>query len=63
VAGGVVVALGVVLLAFRFAAAFSRFLRPSAIEFITRIMGLLLTAIAVQLVVGAVARWQQHGLG
>jgi small neutral amino acid transporter SnatA (MarC family) len=30
---------------------------------VTRIMGLLLTAIAVQLVVDAVARWQQHGLG
>lgn len=63
VVGGVAVALGVVLLAFRFAAACSRFLRPSAIDFVTRIMGLLLTAIAVQLVVGAVARWQQHGLG
>jgi len=63
VVGGVAVALGVVLFAFRFAAAFGRFLRPSAIDFVTRIMGQLLTAIAVQLVVGAVARWQQHGLG
>jgi small neutral amino acid transporter SnatA (MarC family) len=63
VVGGVAVALGIVLLALRFASAWSRLLRPCAIEFVTRIMGLLLTAIAVQLVVDAVARWQQHGLG
>jgi multiple antibiotic resistance protein len=63
VAGGVVLALGVVLLVLRFAAACSRYLRPSAIDFVTRIMGLLLTAIAVQLVVDAVARWQHGGLG
>ncbi len=63
VVGGVALALGVVLGAFRFASACSRLLRPSAIDFVTRIMGLLLTAIAVQLVVGAIARWQQHGLG
>src|SRR5919198_899761 len=54
---------GVVLLVLRFAAACSRYLRPSAIDFVTRIMGLLLTAIAVQLVVDAVARWQHGGLG
>ena len=63
VAAGALLALAVVLLVLRFASACSRFLRPSAIDFVTRIMGLLLTAIAVQLVVGAVARWQQHGLG
>jgi len=62
VVGGLLLALAVVLVALRFAAACARFLRPSAIHFITRIMGLLLTAIAVQLVVDAVARWQAHGL-
>jgi multiple antibiotic resistance protein len=59
---GVLAALLTVLLALRFAAWCSRYLRPSAIHFMTRIMGLLLTAIAVQLVVEAVARWQRVGL-
>ena len=63
VVGGLVLALMAVLAALRFAAASARFLRPSAIHFVTRIMGLLLTAIAVQLVVDAVARWQRFGLG
>jgi len=63
VIGGLVLALLVVLGALRFASACARFLRPSAIHFVTRIMGLLLTAIAVQLVVNAVARWQRFGLG
>ncbi|MDP9340727.1 MAG: MarC family protein [Actinomycetota bacterium] len=63
VVGGLVVALILVLATLRFASAFSRFLRPSAIHFVTRIMGLLLTAIAVQLVVDAVGRWQRFGLG
>lgn len=59
---GVLLALLVNLAALRFAALFNRYLRPSAIHFLTRIMGLLLTAIAVQLVVEAVARWQRFGL-
>ena len=57
VAGGAVLALAVVLVALRFAAALARLVRPSAIHFLTRIMGLLLTAIAVQLVADGVARW------
>jgi multiple antibiotic resistance protein len=63
VAGGLVLALLIVLIALRFASACARYVRPSAIHFVTRIMGLLLTAIAVQLVVDAVARWQRTGLG
>jgi multiple antibiotic resistance protein len=59
---GVIAALVAVLSALRFAAWCGRYLRPSAIHFMTRIMGLLLTAIAVQLVVGAIARWQRVGL-
>src|SRR2546423_5125759 len=62
VAAGAALALLVVLVALRFAAALSRFLRPSAIHFLTRIMGLLLTAIAVQLVAQAVARWVRLGV-
>lgn len=59
---GTAVALLVVLLALRFAALLGRLLRPSAIHFLTRIMGLLLTAIAVQLVANAVLRWIRAGL-
>src|SRR5712692_3333643 len=50
VAGGVALALLLVLVTLRFASACRKFIRPSAIHFLTRIMGLLLTAIAVQLV-------------
>jgi multiple antibiotic resistance protein len=57
VAAGAAVALLVVLVALRFAGMLGRLLRPSAIHFLTRIMGLLLTAIAVQLVADAVLRW------
>jgi multiple antibiotic resistance protein len=63
VVAGAAVALIVVLAALRFASALGRLLRPSAIRFLTRIMGLLLTAIAVQLVADAVRRWIQAGLG
>ncbi|HVL64594.1 MAG TPA: MarC family protein [Actinomycetota bacterium] len=62
VIAGLMGALVAVLAALRFAAAASHLVRPSAIHFMTRIMGLLLTAIAVQLVVGAVARWSEGGL-
>jgi multiple antibiotic resistance protein len=60
---GVLAALLINFLALRFASWCGRALRPNAIHFITRIMGLLLTAIAVQLVVKAIARWQALGLG
>jgi multiple antibiotic resistance protein len=62
VVGGAALALVVLLVALRFASALGRLLRPSAIHFITRIMGLLLTAIAVQLVADAVARWLTYGV-
>lgn len=58
---GFVCVLLTVLLALRFAGFAGRYLRPSAIHFITRIMGLLLTAIAVQLVVRALGRWVESG--
>ena len=63
VVGGAAIALLVVLVALRFATVLGRLLRPSAIPFLTRIMGLLLTAIAVQLVADAVRRWLHAGLG
>lgn len=62
VVAGAALALLVVLAALRFAAALGRAVRPSAIHFLTRIMGLLLTAVAVQLVADAVAVWVRTGL-
>ncbi len=62
VAAGGAVALVVVLVALRFAAALGRLIRPSAIHFLTRILGLLLTAIAVQLVADAIGRWIEFGI-
>ena len=59
---GVAAALLLVLVSLRFAAWCGRYLGPSAIQLLTRIMGLLLTAIAVQLIVAAIARWQRVGL-
>lgn len=59
---GVIAALLIVLASLRFGSWCAKYLGPSAIQFLTRIMGLLLTAIAVQLIVGAIARWQRLGL-
>jgi multiple antibiotic resistance protein len=63
VIAGVLVALVAVLVALRLASWCGRYLRPGAIAFVTRIMGLLLTAIAVQLMVQAAMRWVRLGLG
>ena len=62
VVAGAALALIVVLAALRFAASLGRLLRPSAIHFLTRIMGLLLTAVAVQLVADAVGVWVRTGV-
>jgi len=62
VVAGAALALVVVLAALRFASALGRLIRPSAIHFLTRIMGLLLTAVAVQLVADAIAAWVHSGL-
>ena len=62
VVAGAALALLVVLAALRFAAALGRLLRPSAIHFLTRIMGLLLTAVAVQFVADAVGVWVRTGV-
>jgi len=62
VVAGAALALLVVLAALRFASALGRLLRPSAIHFLTRIMGLLLTAVAVQLVADAVGQWVRTGV-
>jgi multiple antibiotic resistance protein len=55
VAVGIVVAMAAVWLALRFSGGIVKVLRPSGIEVLTRIAGLLLAAIAVQLIADAVA--------
>lgn len=55
VATALVCALGLVFLTFRFATPLARLLKESGIVLLTRIAGLLLSAIAVQMVADAVA--------
>ncbi|MDQ7906801.1 MarC family protein [Phytohabitans sp. ZYX-F-186] len=55
VAVGIVAAMATVWLALRFSGGIVKVLRPSGIEVLTRIAGLLLAAIAVQLIADAVA--------
>ncbi|MFI5840726.1 MarC family protein [Catenuloplanes sp. NPDC051500] len=55
IALGVVAVMGVVLLVLRFSGVIVRVLRPGGIEVLTRIAGLLLAAIAVQLIADSVA--------
>jgi multiple antibiotic resistance protein len=45
----------------RFSGVIHRLLRPSGVELLTRIAGLLLSAIAVQLVVGAIRAFVNGG--
>jgi multiple antibiotic resistance protein len=55
VAVGIVAAMAAVWVALRFSGGIVKVLRPSGIEVLTRIAGLLLAAIAVQLIADAVA--------
>ena len=59
VATALVAALLVVYLVFRFATPLARFLKDSGIVLLTRIAGLLLSAIAVQMVANAVTAFVQ----
>jgi len=57
-----IVAVTVVLwLVMRFSGVILRLLRPSGVELVTRIAGLLLSAIAVQLVANAIRSFVVHG--
>ena len=51
---GIVVAVVAVAVGLMLAAQIARLLRPSAIQLLTRVLGLLLSAIAVQFIVDAV---------
>jgi multiple antibiotic resistance protein len=54
--------LAVIYLAMRYAAVFSRLLRDNGIELLSKVMGLLVAAIAVQLVARAVEAWVTNGV-
>jgi multiple antibiotic resistance protein len=55
IALGIVAVMATVWLVLRFSGAIVKLLRPGGIEVLTRIAGLLLAAIAVQLIADAVA--------
>jgi multiple antibiotic resistance protein len=54
--------LVVIYLAMRYAATFSRVLRDNGIELLSKVMGLLVAAIAVQLVARAIEAWITNGV-
>jgi multiple antibiotic resistance protein len=58
----IVAVLAVVYLSMRYAAGFARLLRDNGIELLSRVMGLLVAAIAVQLVAEAVEAWITNGV-
>lgn len=55
-------ALAVVYLVMRYSGAIGRLLKDNGIELMSRVMGLLLAAIAVQLVANGIAHWALHGV-
>ena len=54
--------LTVIYLSMRYASVFARILRDNGIELLSRVMGLLVAAIAVQLVARAVEAWVTNGV-
>lgn len=55
-------ALALIYLALRFASVLARVLKPNGVHVVSRVMGLLLAAIAVQLVASAVEQWVREGV-
>lgn len=62
VLAALLVALVVVYLGMRFAAVVAHLLRPSAIELVSRVLGLLVAAIGVQLLAEAIEIWVEEGV-
>lgn len=62
VAAALLAALGVVYLALRSAVVLAQVLGASRIDLLSRVVGLLLGAIAVQLVAEGVEQWVRHGV-
>jgi multiple antibiotic resistance protein len=57
-----VVVLGVVYLGMRFAAVLGRYLRPSVIDLVSRVLGIIVAAIGVQLLAAAIEVWVREGV-
>jgi multiple antibiotic resistance protein len=57
-----VVALAVVFLALRFAAALGRVLRPTLIDLVSRVFGIIVAAIGIQLLAAAIEVWVNEGV-
>ena len=55
-------ALAVVYVVMRYSGAIGRLLKTNGIDLMSRVMGLLLAAIAVQLVAGGIASWVANGV-
>ena len=51
-----------IYLSMRYAASFARVLRDNGIELLSKVMGLLVAAIAVQLVARAIEAWITNGV-
>jgi multiple antibiotic resistance protein len=62
VVAALVAALVVVYLALRYAAVLARVLGDNGINLLSRVIGLLLAAIAIQLVAEGVDQWVRHGI-
>jgi multiple antibiotic resistance protein len=62
VVAALVVAVGLVYLALRYAALLAGLLKDNGIAVLSRVMGLLVAAIAVQLMATAVEDWVRHGV-
>jgi multiple antibiotic resistance protein len=62
VVAALLLALVVVGIALRYSSVIARVLKDDGINLISRVMGLLLTAIAVQLVATGIASWIHHGV-
>lgn len=62
VVAALIAVLAVIYLSMRYATFFARILREGGIELLSRVMGLLVAAIAVQLVAEAIESWITHGV-
>jgi multiple antibiotic resistance protein len=62
IAGAVALALAVLYVLFRFGSVIATRIKPSAARAITRVMGLLIMAIAVHFIASAIGEWTRSGV-
>jgi multiple antibiotic resistance protein len=62
VLGALAAVLVILYLVLRFSGVLSRILRDNGVELVSRIVGLLLAAIAVQLIATGAQFWARHGV-